>query len=168
MILCRWLSCQWRSQASMARLNTVRLGLDRVSDITRSIVNTEFYYTLSISVRCVSVWTLCQVTLRQSVGDVWKFAAIVAILQRAHVHVAPFLQLLQPAALFLALTVGIKHYTHPQSTWTQRSRHTSRCERSKNCGVMEEVVDFNVTACKNADFTFLVQSTNKMTFKCQF
>ncbi|TNN55751.1 hypothetical protein EYF80_034051 [Liparis tanakae] len=32
MILWRWLSCQWRSQASTARLNTDRLGLDRESE----------------------------------------------------------------------------------------------------------------------------------------
>lgn len=56
---------------------------------------------------CVMVLTLCQVALRQSVGDVWKLAAVVAVLQRADVHVAPLLQLLQPAALLLALTVGV-------------------------------------------------------------
>lgn len=51
--------------------------------------------------------TLCKVALRQSVGDVWKLAAVVAVLQRAHVHVPPLLQLLEPAALLLALTVGV-------------------------------------------------------------
>lgn len=56
---------------------------------------------------CVLVLTLCQVALRQSVGDVWKLAAVVAVLQWADIHVAPFLQLLQPAALLLALTVRV-------------------------------------------------------------
>lgn len=55
----------------------------------------------------VLVLTLGEVALRQSVGNVGKFAAIVAVLQWADVHVAPLLQLLQPTTLLLAFTVRI-------------------------------------------------------------
>lgn len=62
------------------------------------------------------VLTLGKVALRESIGDVWELAPVVAIFQRAHVHVAPLLQLLEPTALLFALTVGVQHHTHPQCT----------------------------------------------------
>lgn len=68
---------------------------------------------------CVLVLTLCEIALWQSVGDVGELAAVVAVLQWAHVHVAPLLELLQPAALLLALAVGVEHHTYPQCTWDE-------------------------------------------------
>ena len=85
---------------------------------------------------CVLVLTLCEVALWQSVGDVRKLAAVVAVLQRADVHVAPLLQLLQPAALLLALAVGIEHYAYPQCTWRKDGGQRSGCKGSRGFGVL--------------------------------
>lgn len=67
------------------------------------IVSSEF----NVCTFVVLVLTLGEVALRQSVGNVGKFAAIVAVLQWADVHVPPLLQLLQPTTLLLAFTVRI-------------------------------------------------------------
>ena len=66
-----------------------------------------FYILITNYYMCESVPTLCEVALRQSVSDVWKLAAVVAVLQRADVHVPPLLQLLEPGALLLTFTVGV-------------------------------------------------------------
>lgn len=60
---------------------------------------------------------MSQVALRQGVGNVGQLAAVVAVLERTDVHVAPLLQLLEPAALLLALAVGVQHDAYPQCTW---------------------------------------------------
>lgn len=65
---------------------------------------------------CHVALTRRQVALWQGVGDVGQLAAVVAVLQGADVHVAPLLQLLQPAALLLALAVRVQHHAHPQGT----------------------------------------------------
>lgn len=78
-------------------------SIDRSIDIY--MVSDSFLYIYIFD--CVLVLTLCQVALRQSIGDVWKLATIVSILQWADVHVTPFLQLLKPATLLLAFTMRV-------------------------------------------------------------
>lgn len=69
--------------------------------------------------------TMCQVALGQGVGDVGKLAAVVTVLQRADIHVAPLLQLFEPCILLLALTVRVQHDAHPQRTCGTTRREQS-------------------------------------------
>lgn len=54
--------------------------------------------------------------LGERVGQVGQLAYVVAVLQRAHVHVVPPAELAQPQAPLFAFGVGIEHDAHPQGT----------------------------------------------------